>query len=424
MGRGRKGSGVEPRANTIRIGFQWRGKRQREPLDLPPTPANLKYAARLVEDIKRRIASGTFDYAEFFPDSKQAVDRRRVPTLLEACDLWLAAKGRLAPATLSQYGLALAFWQGKLGANTPITEITHGRLAALVGSHPWSSAKMCNNALIPLRGVFTLSLRDISSLALPGKPAPSNPLDGIENAKFQKSPPDPFTLDEAEAILADLARHYDERAVNYFEFAFFSGMRPEEMIALRWDDVSEGQVRVQRAKTFKGGIKAVKTYQVRDVELMSRAEQALTRQAKWTRMKDAEVFENPVTSKPWHDDRSQRDHYWKPALRRLQIRYRSAYQTRHTFATVALMSGANPAYIARQLGHKNAKMVFEVYAKWIDRADRGREMEKIERSIAAQTEERGRVIAPVVPPTEPSACFVGRRDWTRTNDPHHVKVML
>lgn len=70
-------------------------------------------------------------------------------------------------------------------------------------------------------------------------------------------------------------------------------------------------------------------------------------------------------------ERSQRDHYWKPALKALGIRYRRAYCARHTYATVALMGGVNPAYIARQLGHENAKMVFEKYAKWIVGADKG-----------------------------------------------------
>lgn len=53
-------------------------------------------------------------------------------------------------------------------------------------------------------------------------------------------------------------------------------------------------------------------------------------------MKPAEIFENPVTVKPWHDERSS------------------------------------------QLGHANAKMPFTVYAKWIDSADRGREKAKME----------------------------------------------
>jgi len=33
------------------------------------------------------------------------------------------------------------------------------------------------------------------------------------------------------------------------------------------------------------------------------------------------------------------------------IRYRPAYNTRHTYATVCLMNGLNPVYVASQLGH-------------------------------------------------------------------------
>ena len=58
-----------------------------------------------------------------------------------------------------------------------------------------------------------------------------------------------------------------------------------------------------------------------------------------------------------------------------------AYQTRHTYAANALAAGVNPAYIARQMGHKNAKMRFSVYAKWGDGADRGREKAKLEAAL-------------------------------------------
>ena len=88
-----------------------------------------------------------------------------------------------------------------------------------------------------------------------------------------------------------------------------------------------------------------------------------------------------MTGRPWHDERSQRDTFWRPALRVCGIRWRRAYQTRHTYATNALAAGVNPTYIARQMGHKNAKMLFTVYAKWIDGADRGREKAKLEAAL-------------------------------------------
>ena len=47
------------------------------------------------------------------------------------------------------------------------------------------------------------------------------------------------------------------------------------------------------------------------------------------------------------------------------------------------MNGLSPQYIARQLGHKNSKMVHETYTRWIDGADNGRELAKIEAALAA-----------------------------------------
>ena len=82
-----------------------------------------------------------------------------------------------------------------------------------------------------------------------------------------------------------------------------------------------------------------------------------------------DLFENPVTGRAWHDERSQRDH-WTPTLKRLGIRRRRAYCTRHTYCTAALMAGLNPAYIAGRAGH-SVKMLLEVYARWIPGADAG-----------------------------------------------------
>jgi len=393
---GRNGNGVELRDKSIRVGFVYQGKWVRETLKLAPTPANEKHAIRLVAEVRRRIANGTFEYAEFFPESHRAAKKTASTTSFgERCKVWLETKGRLADNTKEQYRNALEVWKVMLGAETPIEQIDHDLIASKVGSHPWKSAKLLNNYLIPLRGVFELTGRKLK--------LKDNPMTGIENSKHQAVPPDPLSLTEMESILADLKRHYDPQIWAYFEFQFMTGLRPEEAIALKWEDVdwNHGTVRVQRAK-IAGKIKDLKTYQVRDVDLVERALEALKAQKPFTLMKDADIFQNPVTGRPWHDERSQRDHYWKPALRRCGVRYRRAYQTRHTYAANALMAGVNPAYISRQMGHKSAKMLFSVYAKWIDGADRGRERAKLEASL----------ISPEFPQESDS---LGRRDWTRTN---------
>ena len=95
------------------------------------------------------------------------------------------------------------------------------------------------------------------------------------------------------------------------------------------------------------------------------------------------------------------------------------------------MSGVNPAYIAQQMGPSSAKMLFETYSKWVYMADRGRakaKMEAVQRFHSDPTTSNFPKIYPVsVTDTSKSLKIkgnFGRHDWTRTNDPYHVKVVL
>ncbi len=51
---------------------------------------------------------------------------------------------------------------------------------------------------------------------------------------------------------------------------------------------------------------------------------------------------------------------WNAAVKRAGIRRRNPYHTRHTFACWLLTAGANPAFIASQMGHETAQMVIVV----------------------------------------------------------------
>lgn len=366
--------GVEARDKSIRVGFTLDGQWMRETLDWPPTPANEKKAHQLLERVRKAIKDKTFVYGDYFPDSQHAKADANTQTFGECCDTWLRTKGRLAKKSITQYGNSLEVWKALFGAATPISKITHTKVADKVGSHPWASAKLLNNYLICLRGVFRLAGREMKI---------DNPMDGIENSKHQAPPPDPLSRDEMELVLNWLKSNTDERVWAYYEFAFMTGMRPEEIIALKWTDLDleTGTMRVQRARSA-GEYGPLKTYQTRDVDLLSRAIGALDKMRPYTGNMEY-IFQNPVTNKPWHDERSQRDHYWKPALKATGVRYRRSYQARHTYATNLLGAGVNPAYVSRQMGHANAKMLFTVYSKWIDGADRGREKAKMEAALSS-----------------------------------------
>ncbi|WP_230580447.1 tyrosine-type recombinase/integrase [Xenorhabdus bovienii] len=48
-------------------------------------------------------------------------------------------------------------------------------------------------------------------------------------------------------------------------------------------------------------------------------------------------------------------------MKRSGVRHRKAYQTRHTYAYWMLSAGANPSFIATQMGHVSSQMVHNVY---------------------------------------------------------------
>lgn len=386
---GRQNTGIELREKSIRLNFALEGKLKKVALKMPPTAANIKYATKLMVSVRAAIAKNTFSWEQFFPDSPQArKDRGELPTsdipekFCIWCKTFLETKGQLAPNTLEQYTNALEFWKKLLSPDTDISKIRHHELAAKIGKHNWASAKLHNNYLIPLRGVFKIASKALDF---------TNPMIDIDNTKLQVPHPDPLSIDEQEKVLKSMKTHHDLRAWAYFEFAFMTGMRPEELIELRWGDVDwhERTIKVQRARTSKG-VKTIKTYSARDVDMVRRAIAALETMKPWTfvggtTLSDTRlgrhIFQNPETGKPWHDERSQRDTFWRPTLSRLGIRWRRAYQTRHTFASTALSAGANPTYVAKQMGHVDARMLFQVYAKWI--GDGGRERDKREAMLAA-----------------------------------------
>lgn len=360
--------GIQSRAGTLYIAFAWQGKPVRRSLHLPDTAPNRKYARQLIGEIKRKIALGTFDPAEYFQESHPEV---QAVTFLEFSIQWLTGQDHLTTGTRNEYRKALnSYFIPALGSR-PIESITHTELlSAMAAALSGKSAKTRNNALTPLRRVFEAAYLDGI--------IPSNPCDRIKFAKEQKPIPAPLTLDEVDSVIKWLTENEDERWLNYFETAFFTGLRTSELIALKWTDIDcqRKTVTVQRAKV-RFEIKSTKTAAVREVELHARALTALQRQKAATMLQGEWVFRHPATGLPFINDRAPRL-VWTKALADLGIPHRAAYQTRHTYATLALMSGANPMWVARQMGHSTMQMLLTRYGRWIDSADKGAELAKVE----------------------------------------------
>lgn len=375
MGRGT--GGVEIRDASIRILFSYQGKQRKETLyldnaPLPPTPANVKYARRVATEIKDKIRTGNFVYSDYFPHSSIAKSGGTEDSMLhKVMDRWLKLL-ELKASTKKQYTTRInSFWKAQL-KNQPIERIKHSEILEALMCGTWSSGKSRNNELSMIRRMFEFARKDGLIKA--------NPCEEIERVSHQRKKPDPFSMEEADQIIAAITEKYGEGIGNFYETQFYSGLRTNEGIGLKWDnvDLRRREILVEGGIVYDEETEETKTGRERTVKLNSRAFAAIEREKAKMTLKSKYVFADPETGDAlaYHVMTDVRT-YWKPTLKHLGIRYRRPYNTRHTYATVALMSGANPAFIAKQLGH-SLKMLFEVYADWITGDQDEQEMAKIE----------------------------------------------
>ena len=161
---------------------------------------------------------------------------------------------------------------------------------------------------------------------------------------------------------------------NLFQFAFWTGLRTSELVALNREDIDwkRGVISVRHAQTqaSRGLMEKPKTRTgTREVKLLAPALEALNAQKPLTYLKRKEIFQNPGTGERWPGDQPIRKTLWMHALRIAGVRYRNPYQTRHTWASMMLSAGEHPMWVASQMGHKDWGMIRRHYGRWIPDAD-------------------------------------------------------
>lgn len=353
---------------TIEITFQYGGRRCRERLRLEPTPANMKRAERHRAAIIDAIEIGTFDYAVTFPNSPRVRIMAKTPgdgiTIKEFINKWIKdQKNHFKMSTYFSY----------LGIVSNVIEPVFGhlQLSELKRRHikDWGKKQTCSNKRIA--NILTV-LRTALADAVEDELIDTNILYGWKYKRREEPREDhvePFSREEQAAILEQLK----DQEKNLIQFAFWTGQRTSELMALQWGDIDwiNGEVKVRRARTrYAKEAEAPKTKAGRrNVKLLQPAIMALKAQKPWTFLADEHIFHNPRTNQPWASDQKIRTLLWTPALKRAGVAYRNPYQTRHTFASMMLSSGEHPMWVAKQMGHADWTMIARTYGKWLSDAD-------------------------------------------------------
>ena len=395
MGRRSLSGGVRASGHSrIQFTFSFAGTRYRPTLPCVPTEANLRRARQHLIGIKTRIAAGTFSFAEEFPDYRRL---RNVPlagspqTCGQVFDAYLAhcsaraARHDLAPVTLTSYQKVLdSTWRPELG-RLRFLDIRYSQLVQIADSAVWSK-KTYNNAISVLRRAFKFGYRDH-----PERHDPTRQLRGARIRHKDRPAIDPFSLDQAEALIAALRRDWGDAQANYDEFRIFTGLRPSEQIALAVSDydAARGTLDVTKARVNGTDKDSTKTGDDRRIVLCPRAIAVLRRHL---------VLRNELVraGRIDHDrlffkasgQHIQNLQYpgmrWHRTMSRLtNIRYRRPYVARHTSVSWDLMIGRSALWVARQHGHSISTML-RFYAAWADSAPES----EVDRILATLNSER------------------------------------
>ncbi|QHF02409.1 tyrosine-type recombinase/integrase [Pseudomonas asturiensis] len=372
-------AGVELVGRTIRIRFSWNKKRCCETLPLPQTAKGIAAAASLRAQVKGLDKLGALTaekYSELFPNTRSvAVQDQVKPIFFDYAQDWLDSL-QIVEGTRGSYKSAIQkYWIPYL-ADLPIDSITSVRLRKIMNDIEWTSPSRRKGVVGLLVSIFQQAVADELIIR--------NPALSIPGAKVPKREVDPFTKEEGDLIIAQLYRVTSGMTLvyaAYFEFCFYTGMRPGEVMALRWSEIDRlGKTANVCRIQIRGVIQErTKTKKNRKVLLNDRALHALEKARPLTEARSDYVFAPSGTgekSEMFIRSETSQKRYWLAALRKLGIRRRRMYDTRHTYATMCLMAGMNPAFIAAQLGH-SVQVLLSTYAKWINSPNDWAELDKL-----------------------------------------------
>ncbi len=216
-----------------------RGEYFDEYLELTDTRDNRREAARIKRALEAATLNGTFEteFRRRFPKSKRLVRFEAAasdPTLGEFALAWLEERRtQITPASQSHYRLQLK--NHLLGfpiASRHVAEITDGDVTQLIAAlqeqfadGAWSGTRTINMVIARLRSIFATAKRR--------KLVAADPMQYVRNLRQPKPDADPFDLGEALALV----RASDDWERAFVSVLIFTGMRPNEALALRWSQV-------------------------------------------------------------------------------------------------------------------------------------------------------------------------------------------
>ncbi len=373
---------VRTETNRLYIDFSYRGVRCREYTALEDTVSNRKVLRKLLTQIEREIAQGTFNYSARFPGSRMADRFTEIDAATSA-----SFNGNAGDAGFDDTPRFRAFAETWVSEMSPTWRPSYED-TVIQSINAYLLPKFGNKTVASIKRADILGFRaELSKIITKnGNPLSAarinkvmgflrmilneaadrfeynRPYTGIKPLKQKKPDIEPFSLQEVNQIIEAAPEQYRF----YFAVRFWTGLRTGEVNALTWNRIDfDNDMILVRETLVKGKIQeGTKTYESsRDVPMLEPVRQALLAQRE--RVPDHVDWVFPALRGGPICNQNFCKRVWAPLLEELGLKHRRPYQTRHTAATLMLASGESPEWIAHVLGHTTTEMLFRTYSRFV-----------------------------------------------------------
>jgi len=366
---------VYGRNGKLWVDFRYLGERVREPSGLADTQLNRKQLRNQLNLITAKIDNGLFEFAEVFPLSKRKayfaeLEGNRVKIKPEEIlfkdyvERWLPRmQPGMSESQIRDYSSILNSTLLPRFGSKPFSEFwSRVRMKEFIAELKARknrygkplSGKRIQNIMIPLRVIVKDAIDEFEWFDL------HDPFAGLKLPKARKSRIYPFRFQEWQVLREFMLDWYKP----YFDFAVQTGLRPSEQVALKWIDVDDYYIHIERSRVRNKEKDDLKTEESRRmIEIRPAMREVLDAQFELTRaFKSPYVFINSE-GRPILQDKLRE--VWARVMEKSGLMYRRMYETRHTFASWALAAGESPHWVARTLGHVNTSMIYKTYGRYI-----------------------------------------------------------
>ena len=388
--------GTWQRSRTNAVGKAIKQKRHTVNYRCPDTgqKRRLSFATKLEAEEHREALLQQYNHGRYFNPNTN-------PTVLEVSQHWLDNKrGNIKPQTIHSYKPLMKIITGPLlqgtpkerghfaltgekpNANTPVLQMLgHFKVSELQTSQlrRWHNqvreevgADSANRCMTVLKSILALAEEDF------GVRVCSIPT----NLARRKSKPRKVILTPEEVSkLLEYAKQDPERGI-YYAFPFYTGVRISEQLGLLWEDVDFNKTLIHiRRIQYRDGTTTDTTKTeagVREIPLSESLRQMLIEWRLRCPRLDGElyrVFPGLGARQQWPLPRKggggplRYDNYlkrfWKPALKKANVRYVTHHSARHSFVSTLQAQGVEVGLVAKLAGHANPAVTLGHYTQAI-----------------------------------------------------------